>query len=362
LEVGLAPAPPHVATLLDLPQQAEVLVRRYLLVVDGEPVQLADSYFPAELAEGSNIGDRENITPGRIDADLKERFGLEAARFLDELTVRMPTAEETRSLQLPPGTPVVSLLRTYRDPTGKPFEVAHFVLPVTSTSSSTKVSHLPGHERTTIRGTMTALHPDLNLGRPLQALREVGAAFIPHALSEPFQQRLQHEIQDGPFERLPDQIGPVRQQADLFVSTDAMTAYPALAQLRAEFVTRLRQGSPQLAGLARWWPNQAYVQRYEPGALGVSPHLDSKRFTVLVAIFTTKGSARFALCQTRAGEIIQEWDAGSGSLTLLRGPGLLDAEDHRPFHTVHGPATGRRYSITFRMTQERREDARSAPP
>jgi hypothetical protein len=201
---------------------------------------------------------------------------------------------------------------------------------------------------------MTALHPDLDLGRPLEALREVGAAFIPHALSEPFRQRLQREIQDGPFERLPDQIGPVRQQADLFVITDAMRDHPALAHLRPELVTRLRQDGPQLAGLARWWPNEAYVQRYEPGALGVSPHLDSRRFAVLVAIFTTQGSARFALCQTRAGEIMQEWDAGPGSLTLLRGPGLLDAEDKRPFHTVHGPAVGRRYSITFRMNQERR--------
>jgi hypothetical protein len=201
---------------------------------------------------------------------------------------------------------------------------------------------------------MTALHPDLDLGRPLQALRKVGAAFILHALSEPFRQRLQREIQDGPFERLPDQIGPVRQQADLFVVTDAMTDHPALAHLRAELVSRLRQDSPQLAGLARWSPNEAYVQRYEPGALGVSPHLDSKRFAVLVAIFTTQGSARFALCQTRAGEILQEWDAGPGSLTLLRGPGLLDAEDQRPFHTVYGPAAERRYSITFRMNQERR--------
>jgi alkylated DNA repair dioxygenase AlkB len=103
------------------------------------------------------------------------------------------------------------------------------------------------------------------------------------------------------------------------------------------------------------------VQRYESGALGVSPHRDSRRFVVLVAIFTTQGSARFALCQTRAGKLIQEWDAGPGSLTLLRGPGRLDAEDQRPFHTVHGPAAGRRYSITFRMNQERREDARSTP-
>jgi hypothetical protein len=200
----------------------------------------------------------------------------------------------------------------------------------------------------------TVLHTDLDLGRSLPGLRNAGAAFIPHALSEPFRQRLQREIQDGPFERLPDQIGPVRQEADLFVITDAMTAYPTLARLRAEFVTRLRQDGPQIAGLARWWPNEAYVQRYEPGALGVSPHLDSKRFAVLVAIFTTQGNARFALCQDRAGAIIQEWDADSGSLTLLRGPGLLDAEDQRPFHTVSGPTAGRRFSITFRMNQERR--------
>jgi hypothetical protein len=203
-------------------------------------------------------------------------------------------------------------------------------------------------------GSMTVLHPDLDLGRSLQALREAGAAFIPHALNEPFRQQLQREIQDGPFERLPDQIGPVRQEADLFVITDAMTAHPALARLRAQFVTRLRQHAPQLAGLARWWPNEAYVQRYEPGALGVSPHLDSKRFAVLVAIFTTEGSARFALCKDRAGTIIQAWDAGPGSLALLRGPGLLDAQDQRPFHTVSGPAAGRRFSITFRMNQQRR--------
>lgn len=201
--------------------------------------------------------------------------------------------------------------------------------------------------------TLTALHPDLDLARPLQALEDVGAAFIPRALSEPFRQRLQREIQDGPFVRLPDQIGPVRQEADLFVVADAMTAYPGLASLRTELVTRLRQDGAQLAGIARWWPNEAYVQRYEPGALGVSPHLDGKRFVVLVASFTVEGSARFALCRTRAGEIVAEWQAGPGSLTLLRGPGLLDAEDRRPFHTVHGPTAGRRFSITLRMHQER---------
>jgi hypothetical protein len=203
-------------------------------------------------------------------------------------------------------------------------------------------------------GNVGALHPALDLSRPLQALTEAGAAFIPHALSEPFRGYLQHEIEAGPFERLPDQIGPVRQEADLFVITGDMAAYPAVARLRRAFVTRIRQDGPHIAALTRWWPNEAYAQRYEPGALGVSPHRDSKRFAVLVAIFTIQGNARFALCQTRAGAIIQEWEAGPGSLTLLRGPGLLDAENGRPFHTVHGPSVGRRFSVTFRMNQEHR--------
>jgi hypothetical protein len=199
---------------------------------------------------------------------------------------------------------------------------------------------------------MDALRSDLDLARPLQALTEAGAAFVPRALSEPSRGRLQREIEAGPFQRLPDQIGPVRQEADLFVITGGMADHPAVVRLRAELVARVRRDGPQLPGLARWWPNEAYVQRYEPGALGVSPHVDSKRFAVLVAIFTTHGSARFARCHTRAGETIQEWEAGPGSLTLLRGPGLLDAEDGRPFHTVRGPIDGRRFSITFRMHQQ----------
>jgi alkylated DNA repair dioxygenase AlkB len=146
----------------------------------------------------------------------------------------------------------------------------------------------------------------------------------------------------------------VRQEADLFIITGGMADHPAVARLRAEFVTRLRRDGSQLPGLGRWWPNEAYVQRYEPGALGVSPHLDSKRFAMLVVIFTIEGSARFALCQDRAGAIVEEWEAGPGSLILLRGPGLLDAEDQRPFHTVSGPTARRRFSITFRMNQERR--------
>jgi hypothetical protein len=83
-----------------------------------------------------------------------------------------------------------------------------------------------------------------------------------------------------------------RQEADLFIITGDMAHHPAVARLRARFVTRVRRDGSQLPGLARVVANEAYVQRYGPGALGVSPHVDSKRFAVLVASFTIEGSAR----------------------------------------------------------------------
>lgn len=37
--------------------------------------------------------------------------------------------DEVKALRLLPGTPLTSLLRTYYDPSGTPFEVARYILP-----------------------------------------------------------------------------------------------------------------------------------------------------------------------------------------------------------------------------------------
>jgi GntR family transcriptional regulator len=128
LDVQRVTPPVEVASNLNLDTAKEVVRRSYTLLVDGEPVQLAYDYFPQEIAQGSILTERTDVTPGRIDQDLKDRLGIESARFVDELTVRMPLAEETRALRLLPGTPVVNLLRTYHDTAGQPFEVVQFVL------------------------------------------------------------------------------------------------------------------------------------------------------------------------------------------------------------------------------------------
>jgi GntR family transcriptional regulator len=129
LGVATTSASPVVAEHLTLGPGAPVVIRRYLLLLDGDPFELSESHFPAHFAEGTVVASTENVSPAVIDRDLKERHGLEPARYLDELTVRMPLPDEVKTLRLLPGTPLTSVLRTYFDSSGSPYEVARYTLP-----------------------------------------------------------------------------------------------------------------------------------------------------------------------------------------------------------------------------------------
>lgn len=111
----------------------------------------------------------------------------------------------------------------------------------------------------------------------------------------------------------------------------------------------VRKNGRAISGLESWQPTAAFVQRYKAGALGITPHLDGRRFGLLVAVFTIKGSARFSVHESRKGPVTAWWEATPGSLVLLRGPGLAGVEDGRPFHSVGGARGEERYSVSFRM-------------
>jgi len=205
---------------------------------------------------------------------------------------------------------------------------------------------------------MVALVAELDLRQPLRRLTELGGTLVPQALTEPFRDLLVHEVNAGPFDRLPEQVGRygVRQQAEhRAIVGDEVLGYPGVDQLRREFVAHIRAYADDIQGLGEWDPNETSIQRYQAGSLGISPHLDHKRYRYLVAIFTLEGAAPLALCTDRQGSVQHEWEAVPGSLVLLRGPGLGGTEDGRPLHTVSGPAEGRRTSLTFRL------DSRPAP-
>jgi GntR family transcriptional regulator len=127
LGVDVVDPPVEVADRLGLTADEKALVRRDLFLMGGEPVQLAESYFPLGVAQGTRI-ERDEKIAGGVHAELEQELGYELDRFVEELTFRMPTPEEARQLRIGAGVPVVRLLRTLYDTSGRVLEVSDFVL------------------------------------------------------------------------------------------------------------------------------------------------------------------------------------------------------------------------------------------
>lgn len=178
-----------------------------------------------------------------------------------------------------------------------------------------------------------------------------GAAFVDRALTETFRQELQAEADTMPLEPMPAEEGVARQGGEIFMFRGVESPYRAVERLRTALNAGVSACAQNIEGLADWRPNHVSVQRYPAGALGITPHLDQKRHRFLVAVFTAEGRAPFTWCRDRAGTPVVVWQAGPGSLVLLRGPGLAGVDDGRPLHMVTGPPVGQRVSVTFRMEE-----------
>ncbi|MEV4097512.1 GntR family transcriptional regulator [Streptosporangium saharense] len=109
---------------------AEVWVRRRRYSVDGRPVQLSVSCFPATLVEGTPIT-RQDTGPGGVYARLGD-LGHAPAHFTEEVRARMPHPHETVQLDLPAGTPVISIGRVAYTAEGVAVEVNEMVLDAAS--------------------------------------------------------------------------------------------------------------------------------------------------------------------------------------------------------------------------------------
>ncbi|MER7153388.1 GntR family transcriptional regulator [Streptomyces lydicus] len=126
LSVYEAPAPDDVARALGLEEGAAVVVRDRLFTVEGEPVQAAVSYLPADLVRESAIA-QDDTGPGGTYARLAE-LDAKPVRFVEEVRSRMPSQEETERLRLGEGTPVVEIYRTALTEEGRPVEVNRMLL------------------------------------------------------------------------------------------------------------------------------------------------------------------------------------------------------------------------------------------
>jgi len=128
-----------------------------------------------------------------------------------------------------------------------------------------------------------------------------------------------------------------------------MDGYPLIQHLCRELETVINEQGAHFTGLESWHPNETWVQRYRGAGAGVTVHKDLKRYRLLIAVFTVKGTATFTVCQNRVGDTEAVWEAGPGSLVLLRGPDFGSVDDGRPLHAVGGPSHGERISVSYRM-------------
>lgn len=105
-------------------------MRRRIFLLEGQPVALCDSYYPEEIASGTAIERPERIRGGvyALVEDPEGPIRRHIARSVDDLIARMPTPGEAHELQLPPGVPVVRVVRTVFDSEDRPVEVQDSVV------------------------------------------------------------------------------------------------------------------------------------------------------------------------------------------------------------------------------------------
>lgn len=115
-----------VTRVLELGTDARVWVRRRQYLIANRPVQLAASYFPAEIVANSAIIE-VHTGSGGVYARLRE-LGYEPTQFREEIRVRMSTNDERETLELTQDTPVAEITRTAYTASGRPVEMNRMVL------------------------------------------------------------------------------------------------------------------------------------------------------------------------------------------------------------------------------------------
>lgn len=125
-----AAPPPGIARRLGATAAtALVTVTRYLLTADGEPVQLATSYEPAGLTEGTAVAlPEQGPLAGRGVIERMRFIGIGVDQIVEDLSVRPSLLAEAAALALAPGTTVLHVERVHLA-AGEPVETADVVIP-----------------------------------------------------------------------------------------------------------------------------------------------------------------------------------------------------------------------------------------
>ncbi|WP_069751625.1 GntR family transcriptional regulator [Streptomyces sp. EN16] len=127
LDVTETVPPRRVREILGLPAGGLAVLRSRVGLLDDEPAELVDSYYPIELARGTRLADRRKI-PGGSPTLLAE-MGYPPREQEDEVAARPATSREFIHLELPADIAVIEVFRVVYSDDRRPIEVTTLAKP-----------------------------------------------------------------------------------------------------------------------------------------------------------------------------------------------------------------------------------------
>ncbi|MFJ2769671.1 GntR family transcriptional regulator [Streptomyces sp. NPDC087300] len=127
VHAGEVVAPDEVAALLGVATGEPVVVRRRVIQLDGEPCELTDTYYPANIARGTRLAGTGKIRGGAVT--LLAELGHTGVRVREDVTARMPSEDERATLGMGEGEPVLRISRVTLDGDGRPIQADMMVMP-----------------------------------------------------------------------------------------------------------------------------------------------------------------------------------------------------------------------------------------
>jgi GntR family transcriptional regulator len=128
VEVSAVTAPNRVGVLLDVQPKSKVFVRRRLIVRNAEPTELVSLWLPLDLSGGTDLTSDEPLQQG-LREHLQARKGVRFDHIVEQITARMPSADEARQLGMPRNVPLLAVFGAVRDASGRPLAVVEVLLP-----------------------------------------------------------------------------------------------------------------------------------------------------------------------------------------------------------------------------------------
>lgn len=114
--------PNDVADALNLSPGELAILRSRAIHLDGQPIEIADSWYPLSVAQGTPLAEPRKIRGGAVT--LLTDLGYTPHEAREDISVRASDADEAHELNIPEGDPLIVLFRTTLTSSGMPFEVA----------------------------------------------------------------------------------------------------------------------------------------------------------------------------------------------------------------------------------------------